>query len=102
MANMRKLTSDTMIDPLTGKLVPRPPPKKLDLVTPVVTPPEVTQSEYNTCLARLKELRTQFADLQPGQRSGKTGDKMMREYRHESLKLMHLAGEKAPPIYGDM
>lgn len=93
---------DLVRDPITGKMVPRRTPRKLDLVTPVKLPDEVTNNEYNTCLARLKELRTQFAALQPGQRQGKTGDKIMREYRHESLKLNHLAGEKAPPIYEDM
>lgn len=83
-------------------MVPRREPKKLDLVTPQKLPDRVTANETIDCLARLKELRTQFASLQPGQRQGITGEKMMKEYRHESLKLMHLASEKAPPIYGDM
>ncbi len=93
--------------PFTGKMIPRPASRKLDLVDPKVLPAEVTPkdvypTEYNACLAQLKELRTHFAALQPGQRQGAKGDKIMRQYRHESLKLMHLAGEKAPPIYDEM
>lgn len=88
--------------PITGKMIPRREPRKLDLVTPTPLPPEVTQNEYNTCLAELADLRKQFAALQPGQRQGVTGDKLLKKYRHESLKLMHLSGEKAPTIYEDM
>lgn len=84
-------------------MIPRPQPKPvLDLVNPKPLPAEVTQNEYNTCLSELARLRKEFGDLQPGQRIGKTGDKLLRAYRHEALKLMSLSGEKAPPIYGDM
>lgn len=93
--------TDWKMNLATGKLEP-PRTRKLDLVDPKVLPPEVTANEYNDCLAKLKELRTQFAALQPGQRGGVTGDKMLKEYRHESLKLMHLAGEKAPPIWDEV
>lgn len=97
MTQMRK-------NPFTGKMEPYTPRvmNKIDLIDPKPLPEEAKQSEYNICLKELADIRAKYAALNSGQRAGVTGDKLMKAYRHESLKLMHVAGEKAPPIYNDI
>lgn len=50
----------------------------------------------------LADLRKKWVDIGPSKRSGKTGDKVMKDYRRLALEFWHMSGNHPPPIYADL
>lgn len=90
-------------NPITGKMV-RVTPKvtKVDHVEGGPIPVPVKVSETARVAQELADLRTHFASLDSGRRTGATGEKDMKKYRKLALEFWHLTGNHPPPIHADM
>lgn len=89
--------------PFTGKMIPKPPPR------PVATLPDDDNPLTGAAGKRLSDLekemadiRTKYAALEPGKRTGSTGDRLASKYRRLSLEYWNLTGKHPPKVYDEL
>jgi hypothetical protein len=88
--------------PFTGKMVPFERRPVADMINPRPLPPKVKESETERVDFELKRIRSKWSDISSAHRCGKTGDKLMKEYRKLSLEYWHITGNHPPKIDADL